>query len=488
MASLPNIRPKSERNRFSLILQLGSSRRPNDARTTSPLSSPMSSVSPHIVSPSTVRGSFANLSHNRSCTTSSQNDFPGLVARDNVQSVVSVSSTLNDLHTNENAQLLKKARKLSRVFGEAVVLSQPVLPVEDIRTPTFLDAERWPNGPNSPALRSSGDGTSKRRSILRLSYQPDIVNHSQSSKAIPLEIHYPPSSPADIADDAKTRDVDPSYDPSPGYKPARDEALLDLYGDTNSCRSRSLSIQRSSLDLDLLSSTAFDSGGYAPAAEDCGGQIPSLSLHSHWTRYPDIVAVMAERDRLLNVKRARKMTQVRSLLLTPSLTFVSLLTSSCQLFGHDPPLELFHITHDMSRHSLSSISTESASSYAISATKVPIPELGTSASLLMGVDSPREEVMPMSRNEQSQSFHERRRRAAKLAQFFGVGCHDISPSLVVPHRPVLCERSTPLCSKEDPAFQVDIKISGRSRLWGRPNLKDVSIVDARNKLRALKTA
>ena len=486
MASLPNIRPKSERNRFSLILQLGSSRRPNDARTTSPLSSHMPSVSPDIISPTTVRGSFANLSHNGSCTTSSQNDFSGLVTRDNVQSAVSVPSTLNDLHADERAQLLKKARKLSRVFGEAVVLGQPILPVEDIRTTTFLDAECWPSRPNSPALQSSGDETSKRRSTLRLSYQPDIVNHSQSSKAIPLEIHYPPSSPADIADAARTRDVDASQDQSPGYKPARDKAPPDVSGDANSCRSRSLSIQRSSLELDFLSSTAIDSGGCASATEDSKGQTPSLSLCSHWTRNADIVAVMAERERLLNVKRARKMTQVRFLPLIPSLVFVSLLTLSCQLFGHDPPLELFHITHDMSRHSLSSISTESASSYAVSATNVPIPELCTSLSL-RHIVSPREEVTPMSRNEQFHSFHERRRRAAKLAQFFGVACHDISPSLV-PHRPVLCERPTPLCSKEDPALQVDIKISGRSRLWGRPHLKDVSIVDARNKLRALKTA
>jgi hypothetical protein len=149
-------------------------------------------------------------------------------------------------------------------------------------------------------------------------------------------------------------------------------------------------------------------------------------------------------------------------------------------------MELFHITRDINRNSLSSISTESTSSYAVSAVKVPIPELSTSVSHRQ-ITSPREEAITTARDEQFPSFQERRRRAAKLAQFFGVGCHDISPSLALPSRTVVAEKPTSFYAKDDGTLQVDIKVSGRSRIWGRSNLKDVNIVDARDRLRTLKS-
>jgi hypothetical protein len=94
--------------------------------------------------------------------------------------------------------------------------------------------------------------------------------------------------------------------------------------------------------------------------------------------------------------------------------------------------------------------------------------------------------MAMARDEQFPSFQERRRRAAKLAQFFGVGCHDISPSLAVPSRTV-AERPASFYAKDDGMIQVNIKVSGRRRIWGRSNLRDVNIVDARDRLRTLKS-
>ena len=97
------------------------------------------------------------------------------------------------------------------------------------------------------------------------------------------------------------------------------------------------------------------------------------------------------------------------------------------------------------------------------------------------------------------SFKTRRRRAAKLAQFFGVGYHDLSESM---GHPVVASLLT---SNEDaeswsrpprvlPAssVEVDIKMSGPARFWGmvdgRKNMTDASMNDVIGRLREMKAS
>jgi len=81
-------------------------------------------------------------------------------------------------------------------------------------------------------------------------------------------------------------------------------------------------------------------------------------------------------------------------------------------------------------------------------------------------------------------FQERRRRAAKLTQFFGVGYQDISASL--PYVAYDIPRSSNL---PGPGVRVDVKMSGR-RFWGdgHGTLRDADIVDVIDKLRDLKAS
>ncbi|KAL0072126.1 hypothetical protein AAF712_001049 [Marasmius tenuissimus] len=85
------------------------------------------------------------------------------------------------------------------------------------------------------------------------------------------------------------------------------------------------------------------------------------------------------------------------------------------------------------------------------------------------------------------AFQERRRRAAKLAQFFGVGYHDLSGSL--PISDLASHTSYRPSSQSSPAVQVDIAMKGR-RFWGggdeRWTYKDADMVDVIDRLRDLR--
>lgn len=72
-------------------------------------------------------------------------------------------------------------------------------------------------------------------------------------------------------------------------------------------------------------------------------------------------------------------------------------------------------------------------------------------------------------------FHDRRRRAAKLSRFFGVGLQDIS----------LSPETAPL---PDAQVQVDVKVSSR-RFWSfGDRSKDGDMQEAIQKLRGLKAS
>ncbi|KAG7099376.1 hypothetical protein E1B28_001232 [Marasmius oreades] len=89
--------------------------------------------------------------------------------------------------------------------------------------------------------------------------------------------------------------------------------------------------------------------------------------------------------------------------------------------------------------------------------------------------------------QSSTAFQERRRRAAKLAQFFGVGYHDLSSSL--PTSDLVSHPSYRPPPQTMPTVQVDIAMKSR-RFWGngddRWTYKDANMLDVIDKLRDLK--
>lgn len=218
-------------------------------------------------------------------------------------------------------------------------------------------------------------------------------------------------------------------------------------------------------------------------------------------------ASLSDRQRALHVKRARKMAQVSSVTASLCLQLTHFLY---KVFGQEPPKELLQgasenrqTTEDT--HSITSMSEllpsstpieqQSQSSSSSSTTlpgvapseehddiielvhrspdppliNIPPPALSTTPDFT----EPPSPTEPLS--SATITFQERRRRAAKLSRFFGVGYQDISSSLrdVVP---------------PPPTAHVDVKMAGR-RFWSfdsRPDMQNVDMADAIDKLRGLK--
>ncbi|KAG6845992.1 hypothetical protein H0H87_011040 [Tephrocybe sp. NHM501043] len=107
---------------------------------------------------------------------------------------------------------------------------------------------------------------------------------------------------------------------------------------------------------------------------------------------------------------------------------------------------------------------------------------------------PSSDVVSIDTSESScpaSTFSERRRRAAKLTQFFGVNYQDISQSIV--EKLLLPLPNTRSSDTNDmtntPVLEVDIKVAGR-RFWGLRDgeMKSADVADVIGKLRGLRAA
>jgi len=106
---------------------------------------------------------------------------------------------------------------------------------------------------------------------------------------------------------------------------------------------------------------------------------------------------------------------------------------------------------------------------------------------------------PLQSGSPTPSFKARRRRAAKLAHFFGVGYHHLSESMGFP---VPASKSSlsgaaelgpngPITHTSIPSsVQVDVKVSGPARFWGivdgRRDMQEANMDDVIGKLREMK--
>ncbi|KAJ7666428.1 hypothetical protein B0H17DRAFT_263881 [Mycena rosella] len=168
---------------------------------------------------------------------------------------------------------------------------------------------------------------------------------------------------------------------------------------------------------------------------------------------------MSERQRTLNVKRAKKMAQV---------------------FGQDPPTELIQIhderESDHFRDSTATLSTFMTITPPLRDRANSVSSTGTIAN---EVEMDEEEV-PQTPPPFSTTHDDAtpravlRRRTAKLSRFFGVGFQDISLS---------AETAPPVPQTR---IDVDVKVSGR-RFWSfSDRSKDGDMAEAIQKLRQMK--
>jgi len=213
---------------------------------------------------------------------------------------------------------------------------------------------------------------------------------------------------------------------------------------------------------------------------------------------------VSQRQRALNVKRARKMAQV---------------------FGSEPPPNLFVFNKkedeeedssevvEANRQSIatllalssvdplsplpSRLRVDSIMSIDPSISMEGMEELGplpsepfSGLARSTSLAQPASSHSHISRSKSvdtSAVFRERRLRAAKLSRFFGVEYQDISSALVTTEAPSLDKPSNPPPSAECNSA-VDVKVSAPARFWGlsEGRTKDAEVADVIGKLRGLK--
>ncbi|KAK0465411.1 uncharacterized protein EV420DRAFT_1760093 [Desarmillaria tabescens] len=405
-----------------------------------------------------------------------------------------VSSTANKLdESKDKATLLKKARKLSRVFGEAPSLDQSIAAVgpsklfrhkrstSSVSSPlgspksnkryTSQPDLRQAEVPPLPQINETAPGWTPQAipsdSPSSVSLHTDTchsnLNDSLSSLVSAAVAHTTAERSKNI-----TTDQQPSLPPIPRLgrtkKPGRRKAARMRSFDFTSDSDRQ--VDGSNAKLKRSRSLFTHKQGRTDASEE------SLDFRQRYNRNFGEEGEISPRQRLLNVKRARKMAQV---------------------FGQDPPSELILIDDarpSSRRHSFSS----NVSSHSI---VPPTPALVYSPS-----SSPEDErMLPYSVNRSNNdapadssdaddctftsAFRERRRRAAKLSRFFGVAYQDMSSSIPTTAPPIeeQVERPTP-------DVQVDVQVTGR-RFWGFDGgytTREADIADVIDKLRCLKAA
>ncbi|KAJ7655124.1 hypothetical protein DFH06DRAFT_1329479 [Mycena polygramma] len=350
------------------------------------------------------------------------------------------SATSNDLKGKN--RLLKKANRLSRRFmkefvaemdGNARALELLEPSSSEIETTANWASWSLPHVPLAVARRDSSQSTIEDPSTATSSEagsrsaSTEHLRRGKSRLSRQLEENIPPAS-------------------------AKRRQSFDL-----SVRSGSTSPQ----DLKRSHSLRWEQQKRKEVLDDASDEFQDRYLRNFGT------GTMSERQRALAVKRARKMTQ---------------------LFGQEPPSELIHIhderdsteSTDHSRDSTATLSNlltaplrdraNSTSSTGTTAHDAEIDDeiLSNSPpfSTLHALDTPE---LPSST-----TFQERRRRAAKLSRFFGVGYQDISEVAPVP--------------EPEASVEVGVKIGGGRRFWSfsdRPRDVD-DMQEAIQKLRGLK--
>ncbi|KAF8078455.1 hypothetical protein FPV67DRAFT_1775657 [Lyophyllum atratum] len=184
---------------------------------------------------------------------------------------------------------------------------------------------------------------------------------------------------------------------------------------------------------------------------------------------------LSEQQKLIIVKRARKITQ------QTIATAIHLST----ILSTDAPPSLESTRRRSNSTSSASVGESRRRTSNINASSNQTDSSSRPLSEQMATESA-DISTPHSPTSDTTQFRDRRRRAAKLTQFFGVSYQDISQSIsqtfVLPPTPKQDAAAMPM-------VEVDVKVAER-RFWGLADgeMKNAEVADVINKLRGLKAA
>jgi len=369
----------------------------------------------------------------------------------------SIPPTTNERDAKSRARLIRQARKLSQVFGEMPSLDPEA--VGSVRRSTSLVSTQrsrrdyhtrsrhstgrtTANNIDSPTICSIRSFSDDNMSIISFIPSPPLSADAKLAKlnrvlgeGVPSELVFPRK--ADIGTPRRTGRRK-SLDAETFVKPSG--SIQTLKKNNSVTTPKASRLVRESVDFHQRYNQNFGSGG-----------------------------IYTDRQRVLNVKRARKMIQV---------------------FGRQPPKEIMldptsHLTISVPSPLSSSISlTSQLSSSTTTLMSLPNQEESGRRSRRISSMAQRNETSPSASN-----FQERRRRVAKLTRFFGVDYQDMplhEDSCAIAGRgargPALLADST------SATVQVEVKLGRRLWRFMDNDDKDADMDLVLDKLRALRAA
>ncbi|KAL1741478.1 hypothetical protein HDZ31DRAFT_45349 [Schizophyllum fasciatum] len=551
---------KRPRNKLSIMVQLASAVKRGGSSPASPTSGVKGSPSPSSTPCTTPRAPV----HPPEAGLASSGSSPtGMHS-----SPLTRPPTSNELDGAEKSRLLKKARKLSKVFGEVAVLrdiddtmpppppvpkaanSSPSTPMRLSFNVSRADVDKSLPAPPRTSITDSGMSisslTDETGAIAEINIEPPSETASRASmdldigpppkhsedylrraRMAKLSRHFGENIPLEVLSDASSRR--PSTPDGPCRKRlkrvGRQASVDGLYAAVVAPRTK-LSTKRSTPYL-RRSRSLWGQKQSMDYPRPAGVELVSEDFQARYEEnFGDDSRI--NRQRALDVRRARKMRE------DPPPQLIRVLSDK------ENQLDVVHLTDEERRTSMATLL--SLSSGTLSATDLPrsnsamsrysgdkdlpprprtapsrggSPELPSFATLRerdlafaallpRNIKSVDETVRSIRASLDSQedpiAFQERRRRAAKLSRFFGVGYQDITPTLVSIPSPTPSSPSSPSAAvpplvnqpethPAHPAGNVDVRVTGRHRFWNftshETKSKSTNVHDVLDKLRKL---
>ncbi|KAK7058816.1 hypothetical protein VNI00_001440 [Paramarasmius palmivorus] len=429
-----------------------------------------------------------------------------------------VPPTVNELNAEEKAKLLRKTRKLSRVFGEVPSLPTQTSAKHPRGAPNSSTCSFHRRSLSSISTAESQASSRRRRQVARkVPSQPDIRgsissdahDHAQPPP-LPVSLKHPsqktnlttlsapptPSTPVQMSPEqirrarmAKLRrhlgeaipvELVTCTPPKHHFDDARFRKSIDAVPASASWRSisgKSLRRTRSTvpnLPYPTGTKSQFDSVA-GTTRED------AVSFHRrHVQNFGLEARAIHSEEREQETRREESKTSEEQQYgpehekqgpLTPTSELPTRIQQSRDCGSQD--IEEVR--------SISSISIAESVGFDDSASKY------SSGAVVKERDIDQDSILDLDSLKLRSSFQERRRRAAKLTQFFGVGYHDLSASLPASDY----EAPTPTRPSQRPTagVQVDIRMKSK-RFWGSGDeywtCNDADMVEVIDKLRDLK--
>ncbi|KAG6850833.1 hypothetical protein H0H93_008136 [Arthromyces matolae] len=215
------------------------------------------------------------------------------------------------------------------------------------------------------------------------------------------------------------------------------------------------------------------------------GEIPSNDARERHIPHLRAESPLSTEEKLVLLRRARKIMQVFG-----TEVSIKLVQGDQSLHCRSTSIRRNSLSTILSADASPSIASRCRSNSDSSASAPPLEEQRGSSTSLDRVTPLPESAACTEGLDVPTSFSARRRRAAKLAHFFGVNYQDISQSIAqqtIPRTPV--QRSVILNrTSHAPVLEVDVKVASGRRFWRLSDgkMKSAEVADVIGKLRGLK--